>query len=184
MIEKMYSVAEFYDWVDAHADGRWELLEGQIFAVPKPSPKNAKIVARFARHLRAFVDERDLGHVLGIEGAYTLSPHNVRVPDVSYIAKARLPDLPRRLDIAPDLVVEVIAPNEKPRLVLDKLLLYLSAGTRLVWAAYQDGRVFILWTAAGEGGVQVEKLHSSGTLDGGDVLPGFRLPVKDIFHGL
>jgi Uma2 family endonuclease len=181
--QKSYTVADFFQWVERpeNADQRWQLIGGQIVAMPPSSPTHSKVGARFARFLGAFVDERDLGHVLGADGGYILADGEVRIPDVSYIAKARVPDL---LHLAPDLAVEVISPSESPRAVLDKIALYLGAGTRLVWAAYPDERVVDVWWAGENGTMQVQKFDIDGTLDGGDVLPGFRLAVKDIFQGI
>lgn len=184
--EKLYTAEEFYTFVERpeNLDHRWELIEGIIVEMPPSSPKNSKLAARFVRHLGNFVDEHDLGHVLGADGGYTLSPHNVRIPDVSFISKERAPSLPKHFDIAPELAVEVISPSESPRSVLDKIGLYLNSGVIIVWAVYPDDKVIEVWQASDNGKMTVQKLTLDDTLDGGEVLSGFTLAVKVVFAGI
>src|SRR3990172_3882680 len=83
------------------------------------------------------VDERGLGEVLAAETGFKLAsnPDTVRAPDVAFIRSDRLPDPPPAgyAEVAPDLVVEVLSPNDRPGKVLAKVADWLSAGNSLVW---------------------------------------------------
>jgi Uma2 family endonuclease len=132
--------------------------------------------------LADFIDELDLGAYGGFEGGFRLAsdPDTVRAPDFWFIRKDRI--LPEGLPDAfwpgaPDLAVEVLSPTDRSGDIADRSRDYFAAGVRLVWlldprakaaAAFPDGRMpyFVL---------------SDGELDGEDVLPGFRLPLRDVF---
>jgi Uma2 family endonuclease len=106
----------------------------------------------------------------------------VRLPDVAFVARARQPVLEGvEFPFAPDLAVEVVSPGDSAAEVLDKVALYLQAGTRLVWTVYPDEETVYVWQAAEGGGFHVRKFDRESTLDGGDVLPGFTLAVRDLF---
>lgn len=65
--------------------------------------------------------------------------------------------------------------------MLNKTESYIKNGTRIVWVVYPDEKVVDVWQPAGDGGMLVHKATQDGILEGGDVLPGFKLAVKDIF---
>jgi len=142
------------------------------------SPINIVTAARIIYFLNGFVIPRDLGYVTGADGGFKLATHKARQPDVGFISKARAPKLPKKFDIAPDLAVEVVSPDED---VLKKTNEYFRAGTRLVWAVYTDEKRVYVFRPTESGEAHMQTLDLDDTLDGGDVLPGFSLPVRDIF---
>lgn len=134
-----------------------------------------------AFYLLAYVKDHDLGAVLAAETGFLISrdPDTVRAPDVAFIAKCSVPDQwPRGwLTLVPDLVIEVVSPSDTVGQVEDKIADWLSFGVRRVLAVYPGTRT-----------IQVHRPDQSPqiltvgeTLDGEDVVPGFSLPVRDIF---
>jgi Uma2 family endonuclease len=186
--DKVYSVAEFLAIaaLPENASKRLELVKGVIIDVAPSSPTNTVIAARFVRFLGNFVDEHDLGYVTGADGGYIVSaPDNVFVPDAAFISKSRAPGLPEKVfPVAPDLAIEVISPSERPRQILDKVNAYLRGGTRLVWTVYPEDGVIDVYQPGEEGGAHVQTLGVEDVLEGGEVLPGLKLPVSEIFKGL
>ncbi len=133
------------------------------------------------RVLGSYVAEERLGIVLGPDGMMRLSPGLVRVPDVSYISIDRLPGgkVPRQamFGLAPDLAVEVLSKGNTRQEMERKLRDYFAAGVRQVWYVDpwpQEVRVYDSPERFAVVGLQ-------GTLEGGPLLPGFRLELKDLF---
>ena len=179
--QRLYTADEFWEMAQEFEEGkRFELVQGLIVEMAPSSPRNSVIAMRIGRFIGNYVEEHDLGYVMGPDGGYTLSPDNVRIPDISFVSKARAPTLPERFIGGPDLAVEVLSPSETSRSVIDKVRLFLSAGTRIVWVIYPDERVVDVYRPAGEG-MHVQEFDAESTLDGGEVLPGFTLPVQKIF---
>jgi Uma2 family endonuclease len=99
-------------------------------------------------------------------------------PDVGFIAKARVPAeaIHSYAHLAPDLAVEVVAPNDSASEIHAKVNNYLQYGTHAVWVANPETHTVVAHTPNG-----AKTLGENDTLDGGDVLPGFTLPVREIF---
>ena len=125
------------------------------------------------------------GFVFTEQGTYQLfedRPNRWRKPDVSFVRFGRLPDdkLPSgRMRLAPDLAVEVISPSDSADDVQTKLIEYLRAGVRLVWFAYIPTKTVWAYRPGGTATVYFE----TDTLPGEDVLPGFAVPVAELFDG-
>jgi len=139
------------------------------------------VAMRLGRRLGNFVEENDLGFLGGEAGTLRLMPKLVRIPDVSFISWAQLPNheypsepIP---DLYPDLAVEVLSKGNTEAEMQHKLKEYFLAGTRLVWFVDPEARTVQVYTSP-EGPVT---LTEPDTLDGGDVLPGFALPLRDLF---
>jgi len=179
LAEKLITAEEFLE-IAAQQENMLELAEGAIIEMPPSSLLNSFIAMRIGHLLSSFVNQYNLGYVFGADGGYTLSPHNVRVPDVSFVSKQRFPTLPDKIEGAPDLAIEVVSPSESARSVMNKAELYLQAGARLVWLVYPEEQVIDVIRPA-EAGMLVQKFTLDGTLDGGEVLPGFSLPLNAIF---
>jgi Uma2 family endonuclease len=108
------------------------------------------------------------------------SPRTVRKPDVSFVRHGRfdedrVPDGYARL--APDLAAEVISPNDEYEEVVEKIEEYLRAGVHLVWVISPRNHIVHVYRANGS----VHVLRENDELDGEDVVPGFRCPVRDLF---
>lgn len=131
--------------------------------------------------LRAFVRKHRLGRVVGGEvGIYTQrDPDHVRAADIVFIAKGRASDRPRKgfLEIAPDLVVEVISPSDRWQNVFDKIEEYFAAGVQWVWIVEPQSQSVRAYRSP----TDVEKLTEHDILRGEGPLAEFAIPVAEIF---
>ena len=185
--KRQYTSDDLWDWsqLPEYEDRQLELIDGEIIDMSPSSAKPSMIGIEVGSFIRYFVREHDLGYVSGADGAYELSPGNTLAPDVGFIAKARLTKMPERFfPMAPDLAVEVISPTDSIKKTLRKAAKYLAAGTKLVWLFYPEDRTVDVCRPAPEGtqsGMLITELTIDDTLDGGEVLLGFRLPIRDVF---
>ncbi len=131
--------------------------------------------------LNQYVLPRKLGFVAAPDGLVRLNPEMIRIPDVSFVAAERFPD--RRIPdepicpIVPDLAIEVLSKGNTRKEMADKLADYFAAGVRLVWYIDPARRTARVFTAVDRSRL----LRESDTLDGGEVLPGFVLPLRSLF---
>lgn len=163
-------------------DEPWELWEGELRKVPGAGGTASGLAHRIGVQVSIFVEPRDLGWVTGADGAYIVldDPQTVVVPDLSFVRWERLPGraIPDGyIPVPPDLAVEVMSPSDEPANIAKKRELYRRAGVALVWWVDPARRTVAVY----RGGEFVAELGVGDILDGGDVLPGFRLPVADIF---
>jgi Uma2 family endonuclease len=141
----------------------------------------AMVVGAF---LGEFVRPRNLGLVAGPDGNVRLWAGRVRIPDVAFIAWDRLPG--RRVpdqpipDLVPDLAVEVLSVSNTVREMALKREDYFRAGARLVWEIDPRARTVAVYTAPENPTI----LRGADVLDCGTVLPGFTLPLPDLFGEL
>jgi Uma2 family endonuclease len=134
-----------------------------------------------AHFFNAFVIPQNLGYVTGPDGGYKLAAGRIRRPDVGFIAAARNVKLEGvEFDGAPDLAVEVVSPDED---VFKKAREYLHSGAKIVWAVYTDEKIVYVCTLDDHGILSWQPFDINSTLDGGDVLPGFTLAVREVFPG-
>jgi len=161
---------------------RHELVRGELTTMAPAGYPHGMASARIGALLDAFVRERSLGDVLGAETGFTIArdPDTVRAPDAAFVSIARRPapdDLKGFAQLAPDLVAEVISPDDRAGQVAAKVLEWLGAGCRLVWVLYPQLRRVVVHLPDGVS----RTLGEGDELDGGDVLPGFRVPVAELF---
>jgi Uma2 family endonuclease len=132
--------------------------------------------------LKVFLERHDLGIAVGADGMMRLASGLVRIPDISFISWDRLPGrrIPRQPipALAPDLAVEVLSAGNTAAEMRRKLREYFAAGVQLVWYVDPRKRIIQVFTAPDE----MVTLREDDTLDGGDVLPGFRLSVRKLFQ--
>jgi len=161
---------------------RYELIEGELVEVSPSNAESSAIGVLISSMILGFVRARGLGYVTGAEGGFILSTHpdTVIAPDVGFILKARYPTgVPRRgfPTGPPDLAVEVLSPTDEPSQIRRKQGLYEQAKTPIVWWVNPTNTTVTVHRA----NHNVTVLSLGDELDGGDVLPGFRLPVAEIF---
>ena len=127
--EKLYTAEEFWEiaQLPENQDKRLELEDGVIVEMGSSSPANTVTAMRIGYFLNGFVIPRDLGYVTGADGGFKVGAKRVRQPDVGFVSKARVPKLTKRFDLAPDLAVEVVSPDED---IFKKAREYLHAGTK------------------------------------------------------
>jgi Uma2 family endonuclease len=165
-------------------DRLYELVDGALVEKMTGIPESS-LAAELIRLLGNYLAEHDLGFLTAPDGPLRLLPGLVRLPDVSFISWQRVPVrgvVPDRAiaDLAPDLAVEVLSRGNKRKEVRRKLKEYFLAGSRLVWIIDPRKRTVQVHTSPEEG----VRLGEGQTLDGGDVLPGFTLPLRPLFARL
>jgi Uma2 family endonuclease len=160
-------------------DGRkYELVDGEVRVSPA-GLRHEEIVVRLIARLLEAVSPSGLGKVFGSSAGYRLPGGNVRSPDVSFVAVGRLPGgaSPEGFgELASDLAVEVLSPQDGAREILDKVGEYLAAGVRLVWVIDPATRR----ATAHRSLTEVREIGEDGRLDGEDVLTGFSCPLADL----
>ena len=162
-------------------ENRYELVQGELIRMRPTGFRHAELAMLLGSFMIVFVRPRGLG-VVGGDGGFVLQrePDTVRAPDLFFVAADRVPqgEAARHfVDLAPDLTVEIRSPNDSMAALLAKADECIAAGTRLTWTFDPDARTVVVKTAGGE----IQTLGEADTLDGGDVLPGFRLPLCDLF---
>ena len=161
---------------------RYELVKGELFEMPPAGGRHRNAAMQIGSLLNAYVRANGLGYAFAAETGFILrrDPDTVRAPDACFIAKDRLPpgELPAGyFDIMPDLAVEVLSPNDRPREVQDKVDDWLRAGVRLVWVIDPATRTAIVYRSASE----FQEVAEEGILDGGQVVPGFTCQLRVLF---
>jgi Uma2 family endonuclease len=157
-----------------------ELVDG-ILVEKTVGAYESYLACLLAQFIGPFVRSNDLGIVLGADGMMRLFPGLVRIPDVSFISWSQLPSrkFPRQpiLRLAPVLAVEVLSPGNTEREMSRKLQEYFDGGARQVWYLDPSARTMTVYKSPATYTVHGE----SDTLDGGDILPGFSLPLAQLF---
>lgn len=160
-------------------DKRVELVKGVLVVRELPGFRHGRVTMELVIKLDAHVRAAELGRVHPEVGFKLASdPDTVRGPDIAFIRKDRLPDPepPGFADFAPDLVVEILSPNDRPGEVLAKVADWLSGGTRLVWVLDPARRVARIYRH--DGTEQI--LTADQRLEGEDVVPGFTCSLGGI----
>lgn len=169
--------------LDAPAPGRCELLQGELVMMTPAGYEHARLVSRIDTRLAFFVERHALGEVLSGEGGFQIgwNPDTVRAPDVAFIGSQRIPRnrTPGFFQGAPDLAVEVVSPGDRAAEVVAKARMWLDAGCRAVWVVDPGTQSIAVYRTCQE----AEVLRRGDKLHGGEVLPGFTIPVAELFGG-
>jgi Uma2 family endonuclease len=159
---------------------RRELIDGEVRTMAPASGGHGLDGGAIHGHIFVFLQSHPIGAVLMAETGFLLrrDPDRVRAPDVAVVLYARRPRETigvGYLEGAPDLAIEVVSPHDTADEVAEKVADWLAAGGSVVWVVYRGPRVEV---HRAEG--RVERLGADDPLDGGDVLPGFRMRVRDL----
>ncbi len=163
--------------------GPCELIEGRIIRMTPTGSEHGWIEVNVGALLRDFVRVHRVGRVLGGEvGIYTRrNPDSVRAADVLFISNQRYERRDRAsayLDVAPDLVVEILSPDDSVIDLTQKLREYFALGVRLVWVVDPRARRVYAYRSV----TDVREFVENTRLSGDDVLPGFTVPVSAFFE--
>jgi Uma2 family endonuclease len=164
-------------------DMLYEVVDGQVVEKTM-SARETEIASILVGLLTPYLRTNRLGKVVG-EMLFRINPENDlrRRPDVAFVSHARWP-FNRRVpkvtpwDMVPDLAIEVISESNSAYEVLEKVREYFAAGVSQVWVVYPDQAQVYLYASP----TQIQVLKIGQELDGGDLLPGFRLPVAVLFE--
>lgn len=161
--------------------GRYELVEGVIIPMSPTKPLHGKYESRLGLLLSTFVEQDDLGEVMvGEVGIYVQrNPDTVRGADVLYISHERLAQASRNdfLDVPPELVIEVMSPNDRWTEVRRKLREYFAVGVNVVMVVEPEEKVVSLYRSL----TNVQEFTPPGVVTLPDVLPGFKMPLELLF---
>ena len=163
--------------------GPYELVEGRIVPMSPTADEHAGYESNFDEYIKAFVRQHKLGKVrVGEVGIYIRrNPDTVRAADVAFISNERYAQRKKKrgyLDVAPDLVVEILSPDDRWSDITQKLREYFSIGVKLVWAADPASRTVYAYRSL----TDVREFKGTDSLPGDDVLPGFNVPVAALFE--
>jgi len=165
-----------------------ELRRGVLRLVTPSSSAHGAVTARLLAALAHHVYTHRLGTLFTAEAGFFLEcdPDTLLCPDVAFVVKQRLPVVglePRFLELPPDLAVEVLSPTDRPAEVRAKVADYLRLGVRAVWVVDPARRIVRIHSRVGRRTSEA-LLAEDDTLDGGEVVPGFRCRVAELFSDL
>jgi Uma2 family endonuclease len=163
-------------------DFRYELIKGELKKMAPASHQHGRITVNVTTPLDQHVRANNLGTVYAAETGFkiTSSPDTVRAPDVAFVSRERVEqvgDVKGYWPGAPDLAVEVISPNDVYTEVEEKVFDWLEAGAKMVIVVNPRKRAVTVYRSLTE----IVVLTESDTLDGGDVVPGWSIAIKDVF---
>jgi Uma2 family endonuclease len=161
-----------------------EVVDGQLVMSPKNNFQHGSICMRLASALLPLVQKGRLGAVLDSSTGFWMKNQNCRAPDISFISRQRLKaagfrhSTQRFFQGAPDLAVEILSPNNTRREIDERLKDFFENGTRLAWIIDPNQQYEEVCRSL----TQRELVSTDGFLDGGDLLPGFRYGIADLFR--
>lgn len=169
----------------AVGDTPGELVRGEFIEMTPTGGPHAEVEANIAYELNRFVKGKGLGKVLcGEIGIITeRGPDTVRGADVAFISIERLGQRASAgsgyLDVAPELVVEIVSPNDRWSHIQEKLTEYFAIRVQIVWLVDPKRRQLTVYRSL----TDATLLESSAILSGGAMLPGFEIAVAELFSG-
>ncbi|HEX8889740.1 MAG TPA: Uma2 family endonuclease [Pyrinomonadaceae bacterium] len=160
----------------------YELVRGELKRMSPTGDERGRVTMELAAPLHAYVKHNQLGQVYAAETGFKLEsdPDTVRAPDIAFVRAERIQARGRVEGYgegAPDLVVEVLSPGNTKREMVEKVEDYFAAGARLVWIVNPKPKTVTVYRSLTDITVLTEK----DTLDGSEVVPGFQIPVAEIF---
>jgi Uma2 family endonuclease len=157
-----------------------ELVEG-VLVEKAMGYTESLLAAQLITLLNNFVRARKLGHVTAPDSTMEILANIVRLPDVSYLSWDRLPGRQRPTDavpaVVPNIAIEILSDSNTPGEMVIKRAEYFSAGVTLVWEIDPRNRTVTVYTSP----TQATTLIVGDTLLGAPALPGFSLPIADLF---
>ncbi|HEX7859249.1 MAG TPA: Uma2 family endonuclease [Verrucomicrobiae bacterium] len=159
----------------------YEVVNGELVMSPKNNFQHGDICGELLMRMRVHAKAEKLGLVCDSSTGYWMNNRNCRAPDVSFIAKARLVGMKRPAKQffpgAPDLLVEVLSPNNTRREMEERLRDFFESGAQLAWIIDPETETAEICNSLSDRRL----LGPGGELDGEDVLPGFRCKLSELF---
>ena len=161
---------------------RHELIYGELTTMSPSGSEHGWVAMRLGIRLGGFVERHGLGRVYAAETGFWLArdPDLVRAPDAAFVRQERLAaagEVTGYFPGAPDLAVEVVSPNDRPAEIEEKVATWLAYGTRLVIVVYPRSRTARIHRPDHP----PRDLGEADSIDGADVLPGWVLPLRELF---
>jgi Uma2 family endonuclease len=177
--KKLLTAEEFFLLPGPPDGSQQELVKGEIVTMPPPGGLHGVSCNKAGRRLGNFVEDHARGTVTSNDTGFITerAPDSVRGPEIAYWSTERLPVVPvGYIEIAPDMLVEVLSPSNTWKQIRAKLQEYFARGVRVVWVIAPEDRTLTIYRTADEGRV----LHETATVTGEEVLPGFTCRVSDL----
>ena len=174
------TASELYEMPD---DGfRYELVKGELRKMSPAGSEHGAIIVNVTLLLGQHVKANNLGVCFGAETGFKIAsdPDTVRAPDVAFVRRERVPEsgiTKKFWPGAPDLAVEVLSPGDTYEEVDEKVEDWLDAGARAVWVVNPKRRSVSVYRSM----TDVARLSEADELEGGEVVPGFRCKVSELF---
>lgn len=162
--------------------GPCELIDGRIVHMTPAGGEHGAIEFNLGGELSFFVRQRNLGWVMGGEtGIYIRRrPDTVRGADIAFVSSLRLAKPTKGfLEVAPELVVEIMSPDDRWPAMREKLADYFSIGVERVWVVEPRNRTVLVFSST----TDMEELDEGDVLRGQGALEGFAMPVAELFVG-
>jgi Uma2 family endonuclease len=176
---KTLLTAQEFDNYPFEEDKRYELDEGELIEMTRPAYKHNRVMKKLLVELEIYLRKNPLGEVLVSENLYALSANTRRSPDVAIILGDRHEELKdaKVIPIIPEIAAEVLSPSETPRTIHRKLKQCFAAGVKEVWLIDPEAREVEIWT----GSTLPDRALTTGEALASPLLPGFALPLADLF---
>ncbi len=176
---------EFLSWQDLpeNCDRRFELIEGEVIEMSRPSVKHGRICLKIGHLLENYLDSIGKGTAASNDSGVLLQldPPTLKGPDIVLFADTLTDEQESTLGLktrpVPTLVVEIRSPEDRTSPLHEKVRLYLNAGVSLVWVVEPEDKVVKIFKRGADD--RVAKLED--TLDGNGVLPDLSIRVAEVF---
>ena len=171
------------DFLRMPNDGfRYELVKGELRKMAPAGHEHGRVAVRFTWRLAQHIETNNLGAVYAAETGFLIAtdPDTVRAPDVAFVKRKRLDEVGKVDGYwpgAPDLAVEVVSPGDTYTEVEEKAIEWLEAGALMVLALNPRKRTVTVYRSLNA----ITILNEDATIDLNDIVPGFKVAVKDIF---
>jgi Uma2 family endonuclease len=176
---KILLTADEFDNYPFEEDKRYELDEGELIEMTRPAYRHNRVLKNLQTPLDNYLRGSGVGELLLSENLFALSALTRRAPDAAIILGDRSAELwdAKVIHIIPEIVVEVLSPSETTPKIHRKLKQYFAVGVKEVWLVDPEAREAEIWT----GPTLPEHTLTEGDMLVSALLPGFALPLKDLF---
>lgn len=169
------------EFFEEYGDARCELIDGEVTEMAPAGGEHGDVELGILAAIRVVTQRHRLGWAFGPSTGFLVdrAPDTVLQPDGSFVAAGRLSHAPPGfVELAPDLVLEVISPSDRMSAVIAKVNRWLAAGVQVVWVADPAAAEVLVWRSPSE----VQTVGRDETLTCEELLPGFALPLSEVFH--